>query len=138
LKEWFGSAAVCLYDGKLLMVQGKDLTDWAVPSGGLEPNETLEECCVREVKEETGYDVEVINKILVKEKITSTGVHVQTHYFEVKLIGGERKIDDPDKIIHNVDWILIDDLSVIKHAYPEDEELLINFLKNPLTKEMLD
>ncbi|MBP1989612.1 ADP-ribose pyrophosphatase YjhB (NUDIX family) [Paenibacillus eucommiae] len=67
---WVGSAAVCVNDKKqILMIQGKDLVEWAVPSGGLEENESLEDCCVREVKEETGYDVQIIkNSSLRKEK----------------------------------------------------------------------
>ncbi|MDQ8735813.1 NUDIX hydrolase [Paenibacillus sp. LHD-38] len=126
MKEWIGSAAVCINSQKqLLMVQGKDLIEWAIPSGGLEKYETLEECCVREVKEETGYDVEVVKEIFVKNKQTASGIKVKTHYFEVKLIGGQQRIDDPDGIIHNVGWKSLDDVMECKHAYPEDQDFLI-------------
>lgn len=36
---------------------------WALPGGRTEPGETAEETLVREVKEETGLDVEIIKKI---------------------------------------------------------------------------
>jgi len=36
---------------------------WALPGGRVEPKETVEETVVREVKEETGLDVEILEKI---------------------------------------------------------------------------
>ncbi|RAV23387.1 NUDIX hydrolase [Paenibacillus contaminans] len=94
---WIGSAAVCLDDkNRILMIQGKDLVEWAVPSGGLQENESLEDCCIREVKEETGYDVQIIKNLFIKEGQAEGGIHYQTHYFEVKLIGGDANINDPD------------------------------------------
>lgn len=36
---------------------------YVFPGGAKEENESQEECCVREVKEEFGIDVEVVNKI---------------------------------------------------------------------------
>lgn len=36
---------------------------WALPGGRTEPGETVEETVVREVKEETGLDVEILKKI---------------------------------------------------------------------------
>jgi ADP-ribose pyrophosphatase YjhB (NUDIX family) len=126
MKVWIGAAAVCMNSRKqLLMVQGKDLIEWAVPSGGLEENETLEQCCVREVKEETGYDVEVVKQIFVKSKETSSGIKVTTHYFEVKVVGGQLRIEDPDGIVHNVGWKSLEELMECKHAYPEDRDFLI-------------
>ena len=34
--------------------------EWAVPGGRIEDNETAEDCAKREMKEETGLDVEII------------------------------------------------------------------------------
>lgn len=100
MKEWTGTAAVCLNEHhQLLMVQGEDGTDWAVPSGGLEPGETLRECCIREVREETGYEVEVVGELYVKRKQTASGIRVETYYFEVRVTGGELRIADPDGIV---------------------------------------
>lgn len=45
----------------LLIKRGKEpfRGKWAIPGGFLEEKETLEQCCVREAKEETGLEVEV-------------------------------------------------------------------------------
>ncbi len=54
--------ALVIEGGKVLLMKrefepfrGK----WAIPGGFLEEGESVEECCVREAKEETGLDVEV-------------------------------------------------------------------------------
>ncbi len=36
---------------------------WALPGGRVDPGETVEQTVVREVKEETGLDVEIVRKI---------------------------------------------------------------------------
>ena len=43
--------------GEILMIRRKDNGNWGVPAGGLEENETIAACMVREVKEETGLDI---------------------------------------------------------------------------------
>ena len=72
MKKWFGSSCVCMNEnGQLLMVlQGKPEEDktWSIPSGGKEYGETFEECCLREITEETGYIGEIIEEIKVKRK----------------------------------------------------------------------
>ncbi len=41
---------------------------WSIPSGGKEQAETFEECCIREIKEETGYTVDIVEEIKVKKR----------------------------------------------------------------------
>lgn len=68
---------------------------WSVSSCGVKVNETFEDCCVREVFEETGYIVKVLSKF--NERNTTTyGVDVRIKYFETKIIGGVKTLQDPD------------------------------------------
>ncbi|MFE7407164.1 NUDIX hydrolase [Isoptericola sp. NPDC057559] len=44
---------------RILMIHKTDNDKWALPGGGHEPGERIADTVVREVKEETGYEVEV-------------------------------------------------------------------------------
>lgn len=45
--------------GRVLMIHKTDNNKWALPGGGHEIGESIADTVVREVKEETGYDVKV-------------------------------------------------------------------------------
>ena len=52
-------SAVVLHDGRLLLQQRADSGQWGLPGGSVEIGETVAAAVVREVREETGYDVAV-------------------------------------------------------------------------------
>ena len=48
---------------EVLLVLREDFRIWALPGGGLEPDETWEQAAVRETLEETGYAVEILQYV---------------------------------------------------------------------------
>ncbi len=57
------SAIVTDEGGRLLLAKRIDNNLWTIPGGTMEPGETIAETAVREVKEETGIDVEVVSLV---------------------------------------------------------------------------
>jgi len=55
------AAAVALFDGdgRILLLRRKDNDKWTMPGGTMDFGESLGQCAVREVREETGFDVEI-------------------------------------------------------------------------------
>ncbi|MCD4803596.1 MAG: NUDIX hydrolase [Anaerolineales bacterium] len=61
-KHFTASAIVINNERKVLLVYHKKLNVWLYPGGHIEPYETPDETVIREVKEETGLDVEIVGK----------------------------------------------------------------------------
>lgn len=102
------SQGFILKDNMVLMVQQYvqrgDIV-WNFPGGGIHKGESPEDACIREIKEETGYDVK-IKYFLYKEQSKFT--------YLAEIIGGEmfldKDINDNEDII-DVSWVSIDDKS---------------------------
>lgn len=96
-KTRIGCRAIVLQDGKLL-VSREEISDyWVLPGGGLEKGETVAECCVREVLEETGCLVEPIEEFLVINEYYEEYRYI-SHFFICKAVGkGEQKLTAAEK-----------------------------------------
>lgn len=128
--QWTGSAAICIDDlNRILMVlQGKpgEQKKWSIPSGGRLANETFEECCKREVFEETGLIVEVLEEIYVKRGIV--------HYFMVDVVDGKLTIQDPDELIYDISWKTIEEIYDLDLCFEEDRNMIITLLQSNLER----
>ena len=58
-----GCSAVVFRDDEILLVKRSDVPIWALPGGGIEPNESCAEATVREILEETGVEIELMRLV---------------------------------------------------------------------------
>jgi 8-oxo-dGTP diphosphatase len=91
-----GVGAVVVHDARVLLVRrGSEPLKghWTLPGGMLEVGESLIEGVAREVREETGLEVEPIELVEVLDRIHREGERVRYHYviadYLCRVIGGE-------------------------------------------------
>ncbi|MGG1661285.1 NUDIX hydrolase [Brevibacillus sp. NRS-1366] len=84
---------------KVLTVKNEKF--WSLPGGKREHQEMLNQAAVREVKEETGLDVEVSDLLHVSEKVINEE-HVTFITFRGEIIGGEMGTTDSE--IQEITW----------------------------------
>lgn len=101
------SQALIIREGQLLMVKqyvfGGRIV-WNFPGGGIEEDETPEQACIREVKEETGFET------VIKSLLSIEDHHKYTYVADI--IGGEIGFDNNDASnddLLEVAWISLDD-----------------------------
>lgn len=119
------SRAVIIRGGEVLTSHEVLSGVWSLPGGGLEDGESSEECCVREVLEETGYKVSIADWFLTVLEFYDEAIYINKFYI-CEIIGeGERK---PTKYEIDVgerpEWIGIDQLLPIleKHRSTDERE----------------
>lgn len=104
-EEQLPSVAACyiVRAGRLLMVRRRfreGTLVWAGPSGEVEPGETPEAAAIREVREEVGLEIEVIERLGDRVQPAS-GRHLI--YFACRVISGEADVVDHEEIAA-VEW----------------------------------
>jgi ADP-ribose pyrophosphatase YjhB (NUDIX family) len=81
---------VLVEQGSVLLARQelKERSHWTLPGGQVEFGERLADCLVREMHEETGLDVEVLDLLYLCDRFRSLNRHVIDISFLVKRTGG--------------------------------------------------
>jgi len=84
---------------EVLLVSDKTGKIWSFPKGHAENGETIEQVAIREVKEETGYEVEILKRLPdLAYNQGQTGEPIRVIMFKAKLIEKSVKnLDDGEK-----------------------------------------
>ena len=120
---------ILIENNKILLVKQKvsETRNWSLPGGKLEQGETLEQGIIREMKEETGLDVEVLKMLYLCDVSASSNtlLHIT---FLLKRVDGEIKLPSnkyENNPIYDVRFVAVDHLKV--YGFSEKfVELIIN------------
>jgi 8-oxo-dGTP diphosphatase len=123
-----GVGAVIIQDGRVLLVQRAHeplAGQWSLPGGAVEVGETLREAVVREVREETGLDVDVGALVEVVDRVQhAEDGRVEYHFVVVDYVctptGG---VLAPASDASDVSWATSADL--IRYAVSEQATAVI-------------
>ncbi len=119
-----GAGVIIIKDGKVLLGKRKGFYgggSWSFPGGHLEFNEKIEDCAIREVREEVGINIKNIKKAYFtndafpKEKEPYVVLYVVAEYDS-----GEVQVMEPDNC-EEWGWFDWDDLP--KPIFTQNEDL---------------
>ena len=124
-------------NGKLLLVKRAgnilETGKWSLPSGFLDRNETAAECIIREVREETGWDSQVVKLFKINTNPNRSKEDRQNVALEF-IVKPVKKVGEPDQESSKVEWIPIDKLLPFEEfAFDHGETIkqYLDFLNKP-------
>ncbi len=109
-------------DDRVLLVLRNDYDFWNLPGGGVEKGESPWQGVIREVKEETGYDVEVVGLAGVYSKPEKDEI---VFSFECKIIGGKMTLNQEAK---EIKYFSLNEIP--KNTFQKHIERIEDLLKN--------
>ncbi|GAA0373962.1 NUDIX hydrolase [Bacillus horti] len=145
IKSWFanetgyatpkvGARAVIFRDEKMLFVREKADGKWCLPGGWSDIGQTPSGSVIKEVREETGYEVEVKRMLALFDRKCHnqlpSAFDIYTFYFECDIIGGE---PSESIEIEEIGFFGVDELPPISldRMTPEQIRLLFTYMNNP-------
>ncbi len=94
-------------ENQVLLQKRADVNLWGIPSGHVEPGETVEAAAVREVLEETGLKVKILRLIGVYSEPNyqvfqypdGHVTHFVTCCFQAEVVGGDLTVSSPETLV---------------------------------------
>lgn len=112
IKIFVVAGVVIRKDGKYLLVQEKQPKAyklWNWPAGKVDEGYSIEQTAVKEAKEESGFDVELVRELGIWHEAAERPV---AHAFEANIVGGTLAF--PEDEILDARWFSFQELQTMK------------------------
>ncbi|MEG0923925.1 MAG: NUDIX hydrolase [Anaerovoracaceae bacterium] len=125
---WIGGVRVILQNDKseILMVkqhhEGKDI--WLVPGGAIEDGENSIEAGIREIREETGLEIEITGLAWHIEEVSKERGQRFVNYMVGKIISGELvlgtdpELGDNKQVLRETRFMSREEIGKLKNVHP--------------------
>ena len=105
---------------------------WDLPKGKLDEGETIEQCAVREVEEETGLkNIDLKKNIIITyHTYDEGGKHIlkESYWFEMHVSGAQKLIPQTTEDINEAKWVKKKNVEeLMKNTFPSIKDVLLNF-----------
>lgn len=131
------ASAIVIHDEdekeKILLHKRRDNNLWSLPGGAMELGESIKETIMREVKEETGFDVKVVKCVGIytdpNHVITYSDGEIRQQFsicFECHIVGGQKTVSSESM---QVDFFSKEELEQLK-MHPAQRIRIADYLKN--------
>lgn len=117
---------IILHDDMILMTHAREVDFWMLPGGGLEGDEDLSQCCIRELAEETGLIVNPLYSFVTIHEYYEEWLY-RSHYFVCEIVGETKRqltaVEAENDLVTR--WIPLQDAVAIFAAHQDhkDEEM---------------
>lgn len=126
------SCGAVVLDGEKVLVLQQTAGHWGFPKGHVEENETEIETAKREIKEETGIEVDINSQYRYTEKYSpAEGIEKEVIYFIANKLGGEIKPQEEEVI--QIEWLGFED-ALNRLTYQNSKEILKKVWKEYFNK----
>lgn len=105
---------------EIVVVHRPAYDDWTLPKGKVDPDETPEECALREVKEETGFRCELLRPLGCTAYVDRRGRNKVACYWVMEVLGGRFR---PGGEVDRMVWLSLAD-AVKRLTYERDKALI--------------
>jgi len=120
------AGGVLVKDGEVLVIRTKNLKGeevYTFPKGLIEPGEDPKEAALREVREETGYEAEVIRPLAETTYWFKRGGELVKKTVYWYLMRPKEKVAEPDFEVEEARWLPLEEAERLL-TYRSDRELL--------------
>ena len=134
-KAFYKKFTLVMAGGGLVKNAGNDILlifrrgKWDLPKGKLDKGETIEECAIREVEEETGLQkLKLLSPLSITYHTYHEGARFmlkESHWYNMKVNGDQRLVPQTEEDIQEIKWVKPADLyKYEKNSFPSVMDVL--------------